>query len=236
MKMTSVISRDQRWKLQLNSHTFPTNTWIHKITKRKQSDRCDPCKSLWIVEDRFTTEKDLPEQNLGHIQHTCDTLSEGHINTHHQCLRLIHGELARLTAPTWKFLCFSGEKYLQTLWNEIPGPVVSEPYEVYDLEYCKRPWDGSSPQTSRSEKGPRRSRKGRNSERKILMDVTGRNSGPSTYRKQDQSLMHPRTQTYVRRVRPLPYKSQTNSWEPIRIPRKHHQWGDTTPRLEGGTN
>jgi hypothetical protein len=53
--------------LQANSHTFPTNLWIHKITKRKESDRCDLCQALWIVEGRFTTEKDLPEQNLGHI-------------------------------------------------------------------------------------------------------------------------------------------------------------------------
>jgi hypothetical protein len=32
---------------------------------------------------------------------------------------LIHGELARLAAPEWKFLCISGEKFLQTIWNEI---------------------------------------------------------------------------------------------------------------------
>jgi hypothetical protein len=57
---------------------------------------------------------------LDHIQHTCEVLSAAHIDTHHQCWRLIHGELARLAAPTWKFLCFSGEKCLQTLRNEIP--------------------------------------------------------------------------------------------------------------------
>jgi hypothetical protein len=71
MKLTSVRSQDQRrMPLQTNSHTFPTNTWIHKITKGKEFDRCDLCRALWTEEDRFRTEKDLPEQTLGHIQHT----------------------------------------------------------------------------------------------------------------------------------------------------------------------
>jgi hypothetical protein len=38
-----------------------------------------------IVEDRFRTEKDLPEQTLGHIQHTCEALSPAHIDDHHHC-------------------------------------------------------------------------------------------------------------------------------------------------------
>ena len=33
MKTTSVRSQDQRRMLQANSHTFPTNSWIHRITK-----------------------------------------------------------------------------------------------------------------------------------------------------------------------------------------------------------
>ena len=120
MKLTSVRSPDQRRMLQANSHTFPSNVWIHRITRKKESDRCDLCKDLWIAEDRFKTEKDLPEQTLGHIQHTCETLSADHIDGHHQCWRLIHGEVARLAAPEWKFLYISGEKCLQTLWNDIP--------------------------------------------------------------------------------------------------------------------
>ena len=63
------------------SHTFPSNAWIHRITTKKESDRGDLCKALWIAEGRFKTEKDLPEQTLGHIQHTC----EAHIDVHHQC-------------------------------------------------------------------------------------------------------------------------------------------------------
>ena len=105
--------------LQVNSHTFPTNSWIHRITKKKESDRCDLCRALWIAEGRFKTEEDLPEQTLGHIQHTCEVLSAAHIDAHHQCWRMIHGDLARLEAPEWKFLCVSGEKCLQTIWDEI---------------------------------------------------------------------------------------------------------------------
>ena len=39
MMMTLVRPQDQRRVLWVNSHTFPTNAWIHKITKGKESDR-----------------------------------------------------------------------------------------------------------------------------------------------------------------------------------------------------
>jgi hypothetical protein len=119
MKKTAIKSQDQRRMLQANSHTFPTNSWIHKITKGRESDRCDLCRTLWMAEGRFKTEEELPKQTLGHIQHTCEALSAAHIDAHHQCWRLIHGELARLATPGWKFLCVSGEKCLQTIWNDI---------------------------------------------------------------------------------------------------------------------
>jgi hypothetical protein len=119
MKKTAVKSQDQRRMLQANSHTFPTNLWIHKITKGREFDRCDLCRTLWMSEGRFRTEEELPKQTLGHIQHTCEALSAAHIDAHHQCWTLIHGELARLAAPEWKFLCISGEKCLQTIWDEI---------------------------------------------------------------------------------------------------------------------
>ena len=121
MKMTAVRSQDQRRMIQANSHTFPTNSWIHRITKGRESDRCDLCMSLWIAEDRFRTEKELPEQTLGHIQHTCEALSTAHIDSHHQCWRLIHGELARLAAPEWKFLCVSGEKFRREMPSDYLG-------------------------------------------------------------------------------------------------------------------
>jgi hypothetical protein len=47
--------------------------------------RCDLCRTLWIAECRFRTEKDLPEQTLGHIQHTWEALPAAHIDDHHQC-------------------------------------------------------------------------------------------------------------------------------------------------------
>ncbi len=68
------------------------------------------------------------QQTLGHIQHTCEALSAAHIDAHHQCWRLIHGELAQLASPDWKFLCISGEKCLQTIWDEIP-------LEIEGLQY-----------------------------------------------------------------------------------------------------
>jgi hypothetical protein len=85
MKMTSVRSPDQRRMLQATSHTFQTNVWIRKITKGKESDECDLCKGLQLAENRFTTEEDLPKQDLGHVQHTCEALSAAHIVAHHQC-------------------------------------------------------------------------------------------------------------------------------------------------------
>jgi len=81
-----------------------------------------------MAEGRFKTEEELPEQTLGHIQHDCEALSAAHIDAHHQCWRLIHGELARLAAPGWKFLCVSGEKCLQTIWNDITADFVDVQY------------------------------------------------------------------------------------------------------------
>ncbi len=37
MKKTAVRSQDQRRMLQANSHTFPTNSWIQRITKGRES-------------------------------------------------------------------------------------------------------------------------------------------------------------------------------------------------------
>jgi hypothetical protein len=80
------------------------------------------------AEGRFKTKKDLPEQTLGHIQHMCEALSAAHIDVHHQCWCLIHGELARLASPEWKFLCISGEKCLQTIWDKIPSEIEGQRY------------------------------------------------------------------------------------------------------------
>ena len=49
LKMTSVRSQDQRRMLQATTHSLPCNAWIHKITKGKESNKCDLCKALWIA-------------------------------------------------------------------------------------------------------------------------------------------------------------------------------------------
>ena len=69
--------------IQAITHSFPSKEWIHKIPKGKESDKCDLCKTLWIKENHFTTEADIPYQDLGHIQHTCETLAETHTEDHH---------------------------------------------------------------------------------------------------------------------------------------------------------
>jgi hypothetical protein len=101
-------------------HCFPSNgTWRNKITNGKKSDKCDLCTALWISQGRFTTESALPVQTLGHIQHTCEALSEIHMMAHHRCWRLIHGELSRLAPPDWRLICINNEKSFRTVWTEL---------------------------------------------------------------------------------------------------------------------
>ena len=54
--------------LQAITHIFPSKSWRHKTSKRKESDKCDLCKVLWITKGRYTTDGTLPTQDLGHIQ------------------------------------------------------------------------------------------------------------------------------------------------------------------------
>ena len=88
--MTSVRSQDQRRMLQESSHNFPG--MIQRMDpqnyKEEKSNKCDLCKALWIGEDRFTTEENLPKQDLGHIQHTCESLATAasHTEAHHSAL------------------------------------------------------------------------------------------------------------------------------------------------------
>jgi hypothetical protein len=133
MKLTSVRSQDQRRMLQVNSHKFPSDTWIHRITKKKESNRYDLCKDLWIVEDRFKTEQDLPEQTLGHIQHTCEALSAVQIDAHNQCWRLIHGELTRLVTPKWKFCLQYLNLTQDTVWNTAKDREMKSPHTQVEV-------------------------------------------------------------------------------------------------------
>jgi hypothetical protein len=116
---TFVRYQDQRRMLQSIRHCFPSNFWRNKITNGKESDKCDRCKALWISQGRFTTESALTDQTLGHIQHTCEALSEIHTMAHHRCWRLMHGELSRLAFSTWRFICINNEKSFRTVWTEL---------------------------------------------------------------------------------------------------------------------
>ncbi len=111
-------------------HCFPSNCWRSQITNRKESDKCELCKALCVSQGRFTTETGLPVQTLGHIQHTCEVLSELHTMTHHRCCRLIHGELSRLASltQTKKMQRKKGiphEQITQSrLWNKRPDGIT----------------------------------------------------------------------------------------------------------------
>ncbi len=52
---------------------------------------------------------------LGHVQNTCEVLSDLHTVAHHRCWRLIHGEFSRLVPPIRDSFA-SGEKFLPTIW------------------------------------------------------------------------------------------------------------------------
>ncbi len=84
IKKTQVRHQDQRRMLESIMHCFPSNFWRKKITNSKELDKCDLCKELWKSQGRFTTEGALPIQTLGHIQHTCEALSELYTMTHHR--------------------------------------------------------------------------------------------------------------------------------------------------------
>ena len=118
---TSPTSRPEE-NTRINYFCFSSNIWRNKITNNKESDKCDLCKALWVSQGRFTTERALPIQTLGHIQHTCEALSELHTMTH----RLIHGELSHLAPSKWRFVCINSEKCFRTVWKELAQefPVV----------------------------------------------------------------------------------------------------------------
>ena len=56
LKENSVNSQDQRRILKVISNTFPSNVWIHRITKGKESNKWDLWKDLRIKENHFTTQ------------------------------------------------------------------------------------------------------------------------------------------------------------------------------------
>jgi hypothetical protein len=136
LKKATVRSQDQRRMLQANTHNFPSNYWRNKITKGKESNKCDLCRALWTAEGRTNTEDELPIQTLGHIQHQCEALSEIHTLAHHRCWRIIHAELGRLASTKWRFICINGEKTFKTIWNELEAefPTIFNNCSVQLLE------------------------------------------------------------------------------------------------------
>ncbi len=133
---------------------LPSNRWRHRITKGKESDRCDLCRLLQKVEGRFTTEDDLPIQMVGHIQHECETLSDIHTLTHNRCWRIIHTEVVHLTSSKWWFICFNGEKNLRTIWEELwfEFPEIFNLGEVQTLENTTMDQKRKRPMTETEEK------------------------------------------------------------------------------------
>jgi hypothetical protein len=140
--------------IQSNTHSFPSHYWRHKITKTKESNRCDLCKTLWISQERFTTEDDLPIQTLGHIQHQYEALSEVHTLAHHRCWRIIHSELQCLASSKWRFICVNGEKNLRTVWNDLEEefPEVFNYCSVQTLENATMGQERTRPLTETEER------------------------------------------------------------------------------------
>jgi hypothetical protein len=116
-------------------HYFPSNFWRNKITNGEESDKCDVCKALWMSQGRFTTESVLSVQTLGHIQHTCEVLSEIHTMAHHRCWRLIHGGFHDWCPRSWRFICIDNEKNFRTVWTWSRTELAQEFPEVFN--HCR---------------------------------------------------------------------------------------------------
>ena len=135
---------------QENTHRFPSKYWRNKITKGKESNKCDLCRALWTAEGRFNTEDELPIQTLGHMQHQCEVLSELHTLAHHRGRCIIHAELGRLTSSKWRFICINGGKTLKTIWNELEAefPTIFNNCSVQLLENAATAQVGHHPLTA----------------------------------------------------------------------------------------
>ena len=83
---------------------FTENDLKTKLFPRRMIFARDLCKALWIVQGRFTTEEDLPEQDLRGVAHTDPVgLSQMEIHVHHRRKRSTHdlGRTdGRISGPT----------------------------------------------------------------------------------------------------------------------------------------
>jgi hypothetical protein len=135
--------------------------------------------------------------------------------TYVQCWRLIHGELTRLEAPEWKFFCVSGEKCLQTVWDEITS-------DFKDIQYlyltqamiwnAARARDMIRPLTPVED---RRIKEGIPRETVV------------------KDLLYFGTQKDLRRLRTIPRQGPKHNREPVRLPPECHKHGDPATKLEG---
>ena len=89
--------------------------------KGKESNKYDLCKVLQIRENYFTSEADLPVQDLDHIQHTCEAQSETH--------------------TIWKELTEEFEEELQwlnitadSIWNTVREHETKSPFTQPELK------------------------------------------------------------------------------------------------------
>jgi hypothetical protein len=116
------------------------------------------------------------------VQHTCEVLSSTHTSTHHLYCRLIHGELARLASPKWKFIHHRRKMSTDDLGrtdSRIWGPTVSEHDGALDMEYSERQRNWTHPHARRIKMSKERSIQGNDNERQMLVmmsDETGRHS------------------------------------------------------------
>ena len=135
---------DQRRMVQAITHSFPSNAWRSRISKGKESDRCDLCKALWVAQNRFTTDSVLHEQTLGHLQHTCEALRDVHTMAHHRCWRLIHGELSRLASAKWNSKKKrTSEQYGQNWHTTIQKYTTCAQHNAYGWQRKREKWTAS---------------------------------------------------------------------------------------------
>ena len=205
LKNTQVRHQDHRRMLKSIMHCFPSNYWRSKITNSKESDKCDLCKAPWVSQGRFTTETDLPVQTLGHIQHTCETLSELHTMAHHRCWRLIHGELSRLASTQWWFICINGEKCFRTVWKELAQefPEVFDNCAVQTLWNTAREGEMRRPLTQVEEIQRKKGIPHEQITQSRLEQKTRRNCIQDAHRNQGGSVLTVRIQAHVRRHQTL---------------------------------
>ena len=154
MKLTSVRSQDQRRMLRANSYTFPTNDWIHKITNKKESDRCDLCTEGPLDSGRLV-------QDGGEPPHTNPRTYSTHVRspisgTHRGSPPVLATDprgIGKASGPRMEVSVYLGREmpsdYMGRNHIRLQGSTVSESNAGYDMERGTIPRVGSSPHAGR---------------------------------------------------------------------------------------